>query len=413
MRAWLAPGRLIRIGLVAVLVVVVGAVVVTRHGNNRKVTAYFTEAVGLYKGNDVRIRGVNVGVVDSVQQQGNDVKVVLAVNKNQQLPTNVSAFIVAPTLVSGRFVQLAPQYSSGARLPSGSSIPLTRTHIPVEWDQILDELNTLSTSLGPTGANKQGALGGLISTASKDLNGQGENLGTTINKLSSALTTLSDNRGDLFATVKNLQTFVTTLKDSDAQLTDFSTQVDQVTGVLSANRTQLAQVFQALDTSIASIRDFTANNRTELTTTLSKLDQATSTLAGQRQHIADVLQVAPGAISNFQNIFDPVSGAPTGVIAPLNGNDPSTTLCSVFTNVGLNGTGCGSLLGGLLGATSGSAAPALSSLVPTLSPLERNGACNQITAAPGPALTDVHTTTCATGSSGESTLLALLGGGKK
>jgi len=397
-----APRRLISLAIVLVLIAVGVFFWVANGSHHRHYTAYFTESVGLYKGNDVRIRGVNVGVVDAVQQQGDRVRVKFSVNADEPLPANVEAVIIAPTLVTGRFIQLTPQYASGAPLPDGGSIPITRTAVPVEWDQILQQLDQVATDLGPNGANSQGALADLVTVGAANLDGQGKNLHDTVAELSQALTTLSDGRDDLFGTLRNLQSFVTALKDSDDQVALFNKQLDQVSTVLADNRQELGQTLTALDHSFGQIRDFVADNRTLVATDLQKLNQLATTVASQRQNLADILQVGPGALSNLNNIYDPVSGGLTGAVAPINANSASLPVCTLFSGLNLNAAGCAALLGKFVDPS----VPTLSKLIPTVSPFERNGACNQVTAAPGPALTDVRTVTCS--DTGPSSLANLM-----
>ena len=59
--------------------------------------------------------------------------------------------IVAPNLVAARYVQLTPAYeSSGPTMPDGAVIPVERTAVPVEWDEVKAQLTRLATELGPT-----------------------------------------------------------------------------------------------------------------------------------------------------------------------------------------------------------------------------------------------------------------------
>jgi phospholipid/cholesterol/gamma-HCH transport system substrate-binding protein len=85
---------------------------VLQDGNRKRITAYFGGAVGLYTGNDVRVLGVAVGTVDKVEPVGDQVRVELLVDNDVPVPVDAAAVIVAPSLVSDRYVQLAP-----ARIP--------------------------------------------------------------------------------------------------------------------------------------------------------------------------------------------------------------------------------------------------------------------------------------------------------
>src|SRR5207249_249268 len=149
---------------------------------------------------------------------GDSVTVVLEYDGKYRLPAHAQAAVVAPSLVSDRYVQLLPAYSGGPALRSGADIPLSRTAVPVELDQITGNLDRLSTALGPNGANKNGALSDLLDTAAKNLDGNGTRIHQTIGDLSQATATLAGGREDLFSTVTNLQQFTSTLAANDPQV---------------------------------------------------------------------------------------------------------------------------------------------------------------------------------------------------
>ena len=74
------------------------------------ITAYFASAKAIYPGDDVRVSGVRVGTVKSIQPQGTRAKMTLSVKRGVPIPADANAVIVAQNLVGARFVQLAPAY---------------------------------------------------------------------------------------------------------------------------------------------------------------------------------------------------------------------------------------------------------------------------------------------------------------
>src|ERR1700756_2912390 len=119
------------IALVAMLVG--GVYVLSSQANNRTVIGYFTSAVGLYPGDQVRVLGVPVGSIDTIEPRPSDVKIVMSVTKDVKIPKDARAVIISPNLVAARFIQLTPAYTGGAALQDGGSIDLARTAVPVEW----------------------------------------------------------------------------------------------------------------------------------------------------------------------------------------------------------------------------------------------------------------------------------------
>ncbi len=148
----------------------------TRAGTTQ-ITAYFDKSVGIYEGSDVRILGVKVGSVDGVEPQGDQVKVDMRVDRGVDIPADAKAAQVTPSVVSDRYIQLAPAYTGGDKMQSGAVISRDRTATPVEVDELYASIEKLSTALGPDGANKEGALSQFVETGAANLDGNGEALG--------------------------------------------------------------------------------------------------------------------------------------------------------------------------------------------------------------------------------------------
>ena len=135
----------------------------------------------------------------------------MLVDDDYDIPADAKAVVLAPSLVSDRYVQFSPVYDGGPKMEDGATVPLERTATPVELDQVYGALDELSSALGPTGANKNGALSDLVDVGAANLQGNGEALNRTLTGFSKAVQTLADNRDDLFCSLDNLQTFTTAL----------------------------------------------------------------------------------------------------------------------------------------------------------------------------------------------------------
>ncbi len=282
---------------------------ITSAGKGTALIAYFDKAVGVYPGSQVKVLGVSVGEIDNVVPQGNVVRVDLTVDDGVEIPADVHAVVVAPSLVSDRYIQLTPAYEAGPLIAAGTVIPRERTETPVELDDLAASVNELSTALGPNGANANGALSNVLDTAAANLAGNGELLGDTIRQLSAAAATLSNSSGDLFATVDNLQKFTTALADSDAQIRQFNDKLAGVTGFLSDDREELGVALNSLATALTQIQGFVAENKDSIASNVDRLTGVTQALVDQRAALAEVLDVAPLAMSNFLSTYDAASGS--------------------------------------------------------------------------------------------------------
>ncbi len=295
----------------------------------RTLTADFTAAVGIYVGSDVRVLGVRVGTVTAVVPMGKVVR--LHMRYDALTPADVTAVIVPPSVVSDRYVQLAPPYVDGPMLPDGAHV--TKTAVPIELDEIYRALDQLNRDLGPNGANKDGALSRLVETGRANLSGNGQNLKQSIAGLSKALTTLSDGRQDLFGTVANLQEFTTMLARSDQQVREFNTQLASVARQLAADADELALALKKLSAALAELATFVRDNREALSSNVEALVDVTNVLVSQQQAMIDVLDIAPLTLSNLALSYNPLSGTTDTRDNVTGPHHTAAFLCSLMVNV--------------------------------------------------------------------------------
>jgi phospholipid/cholesterol/gamma-HCH transport system substrate-binding protein len=308
---------LIALACVFALVLVAGLWWLSRPTEATRLTAYFDRAVGLYEGSAVRVLGVRVGTVDRVVPEGPAVRVDLTVDRQYPIPAGASAAIIASSLVSDRYVQLTPAYIDGPMMASGAVIPQERTATPVEIDELLRSVDSLSTALGPNGANQTGALSAVLDTTAANLNGNGAALNATLVQLGKLADTLGRSRGDLFATVDNLNKFTATLARSDAQVREFQSRLADVSGYLGSERGQVGDTLDALAGSLGQVSSFVKDNRELVASNLRQLADITQALVDERKALAEVIDVAPLGSSNYVGAYDAAS-ASVGVRAVFN-----------------------------------------------------------------------------------------------
>jgi virulence factor Mce-like protein len=281
---------------------------VLRPAGQYRVTAYFTQAVGLYPGSGVSILGIDVGDITEVTALGDRVRVEMLIDDDYDIPADAQAIVLAPSLVSDRYVQFAPVYDGGPTMQDGDEVPLDRTATPVELDQVYGALDELSSALGPSGANANGALSELVDVGAANLDGNGEALNRTLTGFSQAVETLATNREDLFSSLDDLQTFTTALATVDAQVGQFNDNMAAVSDLLAGERADLAAAVRLLSQALADVAGFIEDNTTLLSTNVNRLADVTLALVQQRSALAEVLDVAPAALGNLAHAYNPDYG---------------------------------------------------------------------------------------------------------
>ena len=328
----LEPGSLVAAAVA--LALAVSALVLWPSPDQVSVTGRFTRAVGLFPGSDVRILGVKVGEVDAVTPRGATVEVRLSYDARYRVPATARAAIVAPSLVSDRYVQLLPVWTTGPALEDGAVIGVERTAVPVELDRVSQSLDELMGALGPEGANKDGALSRFVDTSAANLRGQGQQLHDTIRGLSRAVQTLDEGKGDLFGTIRNLQSFTTMLAQNDSHVRRLNTDLAAVSEQLDGERGDLQSALKNLAVALDDISTFVKDNRTLIRSDIARLTSVTGAVVAKRQALTETLTNAPAALSNLQLAYNPR----TGTLDTRNNlrqlDDPGLLLCSILTGPG-------------------------------------------------------------------------------
>lgn len=315
---------------VLALVLAAGVFVVVRASEQaaqNTVVAYFDNTTGLFPGDDVRIRGVPVGKVDTIEPQPQRAKVTLSVSRKYKVPADAKAVILSPQLVTGRAIQLTPPYAGGPVMDNGAVIPQNRTAVPVEWDDLRAQLGRLTELLKPTTPGGVSTLGALINTASDNLRGQGGAIRDAIVKLSETVSALGDHSKDIFATLKNLSTLVTALHDSADLLEQLNRNLSSASSVLADDPNKVARATEDLNAVIADVQHFAADNREAIGIASDKLTSISSAVVASLDDLKQTLHIAPTTLGNFNNIYEASNGSLTGALAVNNMANPINFLC--------------------------------------------------------------------------------------
>ncbi len=137
------------VGLFVVLLIVFGfymafAKQLPFTGAGYELSATFHNSANIRTGSPVRIAGVNVGEVKSVDRVGNDSRVIFTVT-NDGRPIHNDAFVkIRPRifLEGNFFLDIDPGSPSRAELPDDGSIPVSHTATAVQLDEVLTALQS-------------------------------------------------------------------------------------------------------------------------------------------------------------------------------------------------------------------------------------------------------------------------------
>ena len=297
----------------------------------KTITAYFTSTTAIYPGDQVRVSGVKVGTIKSIQPQGTQVKMVMNVGRDVPVPADAKAVIVAQNLIAARYVALAPAYrTSGPTMPDNAVIPIDRTAVPVEWDEVKTQLMRLATDLGPSSQVSTTSVGRFIDSAANALNGNGDKLRETLAQLSGVGRILADGSGNIVDIIKGLQTFVSALRDSNTQIVQFEDRLATLTSVLDDSRSELDAALTNLSVAVGDVRRFIAETRDKVSEQVLRLADVTQNLAEHKRDLEQLLHVAPNGIANGYMDYNPNTGSVIGSFVFNNFSSPVAAICTMI-----------------------------------------------------------------------------------
>jgi phospholipid/cholesterol/gamma-HCH transport system substrate-binding protein len=172
--------------------------------------AAFSEAGGLKPNDEVRVAGVRVGKVQSVDLEGDHVRVEFQVDQGIDFGTTTGADIKVKTLLGAMYLALAP--SGPGQLQEDSEIPESRTTSPydvvqafsglasrserIDTDRLAKSLNTMSSLMQNTPEEFRGALRGM-SALSQNIAARDAQLNALLTHMQKVSRVLGDRNGDL------------------------------------------------------------------------------------------------------------------------------------------------------------------------------------------------------------------------
>lgn len=270
--------------------------------------AAFSEAGGLQPNNEVRIAGVRVGKVKSIDLDGDHVRVEFLVDKGAEFGDETGAAIKVKTLLGAMFLALEPQ--GQGQLDEGSEIPMSRTTAPydvvkaftglantterIDTDQLATSLNVLADATRYAPEDFRSALQG-VSQLSANIASRDEQLNSLLVNLRKVSGVLGDHSGDVIKLMKRgdklFRALVARRQAIHDLLVSTSQMSEQLTGLVRDTRKDLKPALDHLYSVVQMLEDNQEN-----------IDQSLRLMAPFYRVFANTLGGGPWFDTIIQNI---------------------------------------------------------------------------------------------------------------
>ena len=278
-------------------------------------SAVFSDVSDLVAGAPVQFADITVGQVRSITLDGDRAEVVLSINKDADVPADVTAELQQTTILGEHYVALVPP-ATGTATPLTNGARITRTEVVPGIEQLV------SSGSEVFGAVNAAQLAQIIDNGAQGFGGQSAQLRQLLNEFGTVLQGYASRSSEIKTLVANIDQFSATLAPaagSDAQAITNLAQTSQILAQQAGRFVSLVQSLNALAVQGRSILD-TGVTQTE--DQINALSAVAHQLAAHQQDLAKLLLYLPGAnetlasvtVNNFAQVLDDiiVCGIPGG-----------------------------------------------------------------------------------------------------
>jgi phospholipid/cholesterol/gamma-HCH transport system substrate-binding protein len=264
-------------------------------GSTAPYTAIFTDASGLRTGNDVRIAGVKVGTVESVQVHDRTyAEVHFGLDANRRLPADITATVKYKNLVGQRYLSLDASTGDPNRiLRPGSVIPKSHTRPALNLTALFNGFKPLFAALNPKQVNT------LSYEIIQVLQGEGGTISDILAHTASLTTTIAKKDTVIGQVIDNLNQVLDTVNARGGELSTLIAQLQQLVSGLSAHRDSIGHAIGALDRLTNTTAGLLADVRAPLRSDVDGLGKLAGNLAAQGPLLNQLLHNAPRRLKAF------------------------------------------------------------------------------------------------------------------
>jgi phospholipid/cholesterol/gamma-HCH transport system substrate-binding protein len=308
----LDQARLGLVGVVITALILAVALNVSRLQSVFEDTAYsadFAESGGLLPGDDVRVSGLKVGQVKSVELDGSQVAVTF-VASNLTLGNQSSAAIKSANALGRKYLAITPDGDGRTtRIPrsrtnSGYSVSaalgdLATTTGELDTARIAQSISSLSAVLDQTPTEFRSALSG-VSALSRTISSRDQALGKLLAKASGVSGVLADRNREIAAIMSNGSLLFQEL-DARRQavselLTSISSAADQLAGFVADNKKTFGPALTELRQVARLLHDYR-----------STLEYSVENLASYASGLGEAVGSGPFFQAYVENLTEPQS----------------------------------------------------------------------------------------------------------
>jgi phospholipid/cholesterol/gamma-HCH transport system substrate-binding protein len=259
--------------------------------------AEFTNVTGLRTGEFVRIAGVEVGKVDTIDL-GRDriVTVAFTVQDHVEIPSGATVAVRWANLIGDHYLEVAQGAPTATRLRPGDTIPVSQTSPGLDLDALIGGFRPLFRALEPDQVNR------LSTSLIASLQGEGGTIANVLSQTAELTATLADRDQLIGSVINNLNR---TLETFDRNADQFDLGLDKLQSLvsgLSAHADPIAASLASINDASATVSGLLGQIRPDLSSSITELGRVAGQINSDRDYVDNVLGNLPDAYAHLTRL---------------------------------------------------------------------------------------------------------------
>ena len=263
-------------------------------GGKTSYKAVFGDVTGLLPGNEVRIAGVRVGQVDSIELDDRALALVtFSLDDERKIPESTIARLRYRNIVGERYVALTEGQGSEQPLDEGDTLPLAQTRNALDLTVLFNGFRPLFQALEPEAMNQ--AAFELIQT----LQGEGGTVESLMARTASLTNTLADRDEVIGRVLVNLETVLETVDERDSELADLIVQLRRLAAGFAEDRLAIGASLDGISDLTTATAGLINDIRPPLAQDVKELRQLATTLDDSNELVDGIIQRLPNKLDTI------------------------------------------------------------------------------------------------------------------
>lgn len=256
--------------------------------------AVFGDVTGLLAGNEVRIAGVRIGQVDSIELGEQQLALVhFSLDDNREIAESTIARLRYRNIVGERYIAITEGPGSSEPLEQGATLPLEQTRNALDLTVLFNGFRPLFQALDPESMNK--AAFELVQT----LQGEGGTIESLMARTASLTNTLADRDEVIGRVLENLEMVLATVDERGSELGDLIVQLRRLAAGFAEDRLAIGASLDGISDLTTATAGLLRDIRPPLAADVRELRELATTFDDNNELVEGIIQRLPGKLDTI------------------------------------------------------------------------------------------------------------------